>query len=134
MQKVCGWQDTDKKQTGQFRIADQRSRRLYKNDSSLTIAATGGCSRMAEGLSEVLKKNYMESPVDDNYFRSIVLVTDRDDSGTEHEVIQNIERVLLRENAVPQDKVKNNQWSVCEMETQAGDRIRIKLQIGRAHV
>ncbi|MCI8967931.1 MAG: hypothetical protein HFH75_10145 [Lachnospiraceae bacterium] len=129
MQKVCGWQDTDKKQTGQFRIADQRSRRLYKNDSSLTIAATGGCSRMAEGLSEVLKKNYMESPVDDNYFRSIVLVTDRDDSGTEHEVIQNIERVLLRENAVPQDKVKNNQWSVCEMETQAGDRIRIKLLI-----
>lgn len=129
MQKACGWQDTEKSQTVQFRIANQKSRRLYKDGSTLTIAGVGGCYRMAEGLSEVLKKNYMESPVDDNYFRSIVIVTDRDDSGTECEFIQNMERVLAQEKAVFTEGLKNNQWSACEMETQAGDKIQFKLLV-----
>lgn len=128
MQKAYGWQDIEKKQTGQFRIADQKSRRLHKGSGSLTIAATGGCSRLGTGLSDVLKKNFMESPVDDNYFRSIVIITDRDDSGAESDAIQKVESVLQQEN-IKYSSVKNNQWSVCEMVTQAGDKIQIKLLV-----
>lgn len=82
---------------------------------------------MAEGLSAVLKKNFLESPVDDNYFRSIVIITDHDDPGTESEVIQSIESVLAQDKVVIQGNVKNNHWSVCEMETQTGDKIQINL-------
>lgn len=129
MQKVCGWEDTEKKQTGQFKLANQKSRRLHKDQYSLTIAAAGGCSRMAEGLSEVLKKNYMESPVDNNYFQSIVIITDRDETGTESSFIQSIKDVLTGEKIILSEKIENNQWTACEMVTQAGDRIQMKLLV-----
>lgn len=129
MQRVCGWKDTEKKQTGQFKISNQKSRRFHKDEHSLTIAAAGGCSRMAEGLSEVLQKNYMESPLGDNYFQSIVLLTDRDESGTEGAFIQKIEDVLSGKKVTLMNKIENNQWSACEMSTQTGDKIQMKLLV-----
>lgn len=129
MQKAYGWEDIEQGQTGQFRISGQKSRRLHRGNSSLTIAATGGCSRMAEGLSEVLKKNYMESPVNDNYFQSIVIITDRDEADTESSFIQRMEDVLNTENIVLDGELRNNQWTVCEMESQAGDRIQMQLLV-----
>lgn len=129
MQKAYGWTDVEKQQTGQFKIANQKSRRLYKDNCSLTIAATGGCSRMADGLSEILKKNKMESPVGDNYFQSIVVITDRDETGTESSFIQSMGNVLKRENIIWSGKIENNQWTACEMETQAGDRIHMRLLV-----
>lgn len=41
MRKVCGWEDTEKGQRGQFKISGQKSRLLKKGKCSLTIAATG---------------------------------------------------------------------------------------------
>lgn len=129
MQKVYGWIDVEKQQMGQFKIANQKSRRLHRDNCSLTIAAAGGCNRMAEGLSEILKKNKMESPVDDNYFQSIVIITDRDEADTESSFIQSVEDVLKSENINWNVKIENNQWTVCEMSTQAGDRIQMKLLV-----
>ena len=129
MQKACGWEDSEKQQTGQFKIQGQKSRRLHKDESSLTIAATGGCSRMAAGLAEVLQKNYMESPVGDNYFQSIVLITDRDEVDTENAFIQEITDVLKKKNIILKGTIANNQWAICEMRTQAGDSIQMQLLI-----
>ncbi|MDE7416261.1 MAG: hypothetical protein K2N44_08170 [Lachnospiraceae bacterium] len=126
MQKVCDWKDKGK---GQFRLSDQKSRLLEKGSCSLTIAAAGGCSKMAEGLSEVLKKNEMESPEGENYFQSIVIITDRDESDTEDSFIKKVEDVLSEEGVVLTDKIENNQWSECEMKTRADDQIRMKLLV-----
>lgn len=64
MQKAYNWEDKEK---GRFQLPNQKSRLLTKGNSSLTIAAAGGCSKMAEGLLEVLKKNEMEFPEGENY-------------------------------------------------------------------
>lgn len=84
---------------------------------------------MAEGLAEVLEKNKMESPDGENYFESVVMITDRDDTGTECSFIQKVETVLSERQVVLKDKIENNQWIVFEMTTRAGDRIRIKLLV-----
>lgn len=84
---------------------------------------------MAEGLSEVLKKNEMESPEGENYFQSIVIITDRDESDTEDSFIKKVEDVLSEEGVVLTDKIENNQWSECEMKTRADDQIRMKLLV-----
>lgn len=129
MQKVYGWEDAEKKQTSQFKLSNQKSRRLHKDKCSLTIAATGGCSKMAGGLSEVLKKNKLESPIGDNYFQSIVIITDRDETDTESSFIRNMEEVLKNENVTVNGGIKNNQWITCEMETQTGDRLQMRLLV-----
>lgn len=84
---------------------------------------------MAEGLSEVLKKNKLESPVGDNYFQSIVIITDRDETDTESDFILNMENVLKSEGVSMNQEIKNNQWITCKMETQAGDKIQIRLLV-----
>lgn len=82
---------------------------------------------MAEGLTEVLEKNEMESPDGENYFESVVMITDRDDAGTESDFIQKIQTVLSVKKVVLKDKIENNQWIMFEMTTRAGDKIRIRL-------
>ena len=84
---------------------------------------------MAEGLTEVLEKNEMESPDGENYFESIVMITDRDESSTESSFIQKIEAVLSEKQIILKDKIENNQWNMLEMTTRAGDKIRIKLLV-----
>lgn len=76
---------------------------------------------------EVLKKNEMESPEGDNYFQSIVMITDRDELDTESSFIQKIEDVLSEEMVVLADKIENNRWSQCEMKTRTGDQVQMKL-------
>lgn len=71
----------------------------------------------------------MESPVDDNYFESIVLITDHDEADTESSFIHDMKDVLKRSNVTLHGTITNNQWTICEMETQAGDQIRIQLLI-----
>lgn len=61
---------------------------------------------MAKGLAEVLEKNEMESPDGENYFESIVMITDRDESSTESSFIQKIEAVLSEKRIILKDKIK----------------------------
>lgn len=61
---------------------------------------------MAKGLAEVLEKNEMESPDGENYFESIVMITDRDESSTESSFIQKIEAVLSEKQIILKDKIK----------------------------
>lgn len=84
---------------------------------------------MADGLAEVLEKNEMESPDGENYFESVVMITDRDDAGTESSFIQKVETVLSEKQVVLKDKIENNQWSMFDMTTRAGDKVHIKLLV-----
>lgn len=84
---------------------------------------------MKEGLSEVLKKNKLESPIGDNYFQSIVILTDRDETDTESKFIRDMEAVLDCENVILNGEIKNNQWTACEMETGTGDKISMQLLV-----
>lgn len=129
MRKVCGWEDTEKGQTRQFKLPNQKSRLLRKGKNSLTIAAAGGCSRLADGLAEVLRKNYMESPENNDYFHSIVVITDRDETDTETRFIQSIESVLKSENVTLDKQIKNNQWTGCHMTINAGIEIQMRLLV-----
>lgn len=129
MRKACGWEDTEKGQTKQFKLSGQKSRLLKKGKNSLTIAAAGGCSRMADGLAEVLRKNYMESPESNDIFHSIVIITDRDELDTETSFIQNIETVLKSENVTMDEKIVNNQWTGCKMTINVGVEIRMRLLV-----
>lgn len=84
---------------------------------------------MVDGLTEILKKNYMESPENNDYFHSIVIITDRDETDTETNFIQGVESVLKCENVIMDEPIKNNQWTGCKMTINAGVEIHMRLLV-----
>lgn len=65
-----------------------------KGSDVLTVMSTGGCSRLSSGLGDVLNRNYLSEPEQTNVYSKIVIITDRDELGTEVDFIQKINKVL----------------------------------------
>ncbi len=120
MRKAYGWEDDKGRQQGVFKIKHQNSRKLFKDNSMLTIAAVGGCSRLEAGLKQVLERNFFASPNGTDFFDAVVLVTDRDEMETEQNYIGAFKRTL-QENAVQQfNEIENNSWTGCAMVNNMG--------------
>lgn len=49
---------------------------------------------MSSGLGDVLNRNYLSEPEQTNVYSKIVIITDRDELGTEVDFIQKINKVL----------------------------------------
>lgn len=120
MRKACGWEDDKERQQSIFKVNRQRSRRLFKEDGTLTIAAVGGCGRLGEGLTQVLVRNLLAAPGGQDFFDSVVLITDRDETETEQNFIDGLTQVF-RDNAVrlSQD-IGNNAWVQCSLTNNVG--------------
>lgn len=121
MRVANGWQEDRKKQQNLFKFDKQSSRKFFQGDSSLTIAAVGGSSRITEGLSDTIFRNSLVSPVsDDDFFDKIVILTDRDEFNTESELISKIEDIFNANQVVSHSVLEHNAWIKCSMQSRAG--------------
>lgn len=121
MRVANGWQEDREKQQHLFKFDKQSSRKFFKDNSSLTIAAVGGSSRIIEGLRDAILRNSLVSPVsDDDFFDKIVILTDRDEINTESELIEKIEDIFNINQVVACDTLKHNTWIKCTMQSRVG--------------
>ena len=126
MRKANGWLDKKEIQRDVFKMSGQRSRIFFREDSFLTIAATGGCSQMNNGLERALKKNYLASPSNpEQRFDCIVMITDRDEITTEEEFVEKIKEEFQK-NKVLYSEVTNNQWLKCKMKNSVGSNVEFR--------
>lgn len=116
MRQVFLWRDEKENQNNILKMPGQRSRRLLKDKDTLTIMAAGGCSRLSEGLSNALDRNFLSSPGAAEIYEKIVIITDRDEAGTESAFIESVKQVLLEHEVSWKDDIVNNCWISCEME------------------
>ena len=122
MRKACGWEDDRERQQGIFKVNRQKSRKLFKKDGTLTIAAVGGCSRLKEGLKQVVSRNLLAAPGGHDFFDSVVLITDRDETETEQNFIEDLTQVF-RENLVwISQEIGNNAWVECSLVNNVGQK------------
>lgn len=119
MREAHEWNDDRTIQTGILKMPGQKSRNLRKNNNILTIMAVGGCSKLGNGLEAVLNKNFLTQPNLSDAFNKIVIVTDRDEAGTEQSFIQRVQQVLNSHN-VNYSTLSNNCWADCSMLNQMG--------------
>ena len=127
MREAYQWVDDPKIQKGILKMPGQKSRNLQKDTDVLTIMAAGGCSQIGEGLKQVLQRNYLSAPDLKDIYKKIVIVTDRDEAGTEQEMTQNLSQVLNHYHIQNKEPLKNNDWIECVMKTQIGIEIRISI-------
>ena len=69
------------------------ARTLIKNNDKLTIGSAGGCSQIPGVFEKLIERNQISS---DNpaSVQNIVIVTDRDEAGTEAEFLKSIMDIL----------------------------------------
>lgn len=120
MREAYQWSDDKAVQTGILKLHKQKSRNLIKNSNILTIMSVGGCSRMGEGLKAVLERNFLSPPDLSDLYSNIVMITDRDEAGTEQSFIQLISSVLSGYNVTWTNTIVNNRWTKCKMTNQMG--------------
>lgn len=110
MRKAYGWQDNADKQKGVFKVDKNKSRKFYQDGKTLTIAAVGGCSKFDTAIQKVIKNNSVAAFDERGYFQSVVLITDRDESDTEQNLIHSITQIFQSCGVQCEGSLKHNQW------------------------
>jgi len=127
MREVHNWNEDKSYQKKVVKIPNQKSRIFKRDDDYLTVMATGGCSRITEGLDRVLDRIIQASPPFDSSFDKIAIVTDNDEIDTVNEFISGIENILAERNVSYSDKLENKRWKECQVTANVG--IELKFQI-----
>ena len=66
----------------------KRSRTLKKDENLLTIGGCGGCNKIIPAFEKILQRNSISAVGE--AFDKVVIITDRDEVGTEEEFIEKI--------------------------------------------
>ncbi len=111
MRTVNRWEH-DKNNKLRFTNAIARSCVLTKADSMLCIAGCGGCTKIIPALDSILDRNNISAEAE--AFDNIIIITDRDEIGTENNFIWQIEQVMNRYNVQTDVTIKNDVWTECK--------------------
>ena len=110
MRTVYGWTD---ERTQNIRLDSiKRSRTLKKDENLLTIGGCGGCSKIIPEFEKILQRNSISAVGE--AFDKVVIITDRDEVGTEEEFIEKINTSVQKYQLMMKDDIKNNTWLSCE--------------------
>ena len=111
MRTAYGWND-ESIQNIKLGSKIRRSRTLKKEDNLLSIGGCGGCSRIIPAFADILERNSMAA--EGEAFDKIVIITDRDEVGTEEEFIGKIRNSVQEHQFILQSNIVNNAWISCE--------------------
>lgn len=120
MREVHNWNEDKKYQNQVVKIPNQKSRIFKRDDDYLTIMATGGCTRIAEGLDLVLDRIIQAPPPFDSAFNKIAIVTDNDEIDTLETFIKNLKTKLSERKVSINGVLKNKEWESCQVTTSVG--------------
>ena len=110
-----GWSDDKTLQSSALKIIGQKSRVLKKNNDLLTVASTGGCSRIPEALDLVLMRIKNAAPPFNEAYKKIAIITDNDEPETTSETTTMIYNKLSEQNVIFTESFKDKKWISCKM-------------------
>ena len=107
MEKANNWEYTD----SEVKISYfEYTKNLIKENRNLSIASTGGCSKIVKGLEGVIDKNMYSTSIND-VFNNIVIITDNDDEDTLDNFKKNIKNSLIERSIYYEEEaINNNSW------------------------
>ena len=127
MRKAYHWLDDKSIQNGILKMPNQHSRNIMKNSDILTIMAVGGCSQFGDALKLVLNRNKFSPPSLSDVYSKIVIVTDRDEVGTEESFVESLKNVLDEYHVKSTMDLSNNTWLQCSMCNQVGLEVNFEI-------
>lgn len=123
MRTAYGWKDES---TQNIRLDSiKRSRTLKKGDNLLSIGGCGGCSRIIPAFEKILQRNSISA--EGESFDKIVIITDRDEVGTEKQFIEKINEAAQKYQLEWNGDIKNNIWISCDYQNGHGKKQTIEI-------
>ena len=120
MRETNNWQEDPTIQQGLIKIPNQKSRVFKRGSDLLTVMATGGCSRIPDGVGLVLKRIYSSAPPFNTAYKKIAIVTDNDEISTESDMINQIKKKVDGYSVLLSENLTNKKWISCKMKTNVG--------------
>lgn len=124
LRKVYGWQDSGRDKVLENTFKSMRV--LKKAGDTVRIGGCGGCSEIIPKLNFVLDMNNI-SAEQEAEFNRIVIITDRDEIGTEQDFISKIKDTLADNHVTAIEEIKNNEWSLCTYCNGRGKNLQMRL-------
>ena len=111
MRKAHAWKDENPNGiTCGKKVKYQRT--LSKGRDTLSVGGCGGCSQIIPVFDSILEINTLSDI--NEAIDKIVIITDRDEIGTETDFISEIEKVLVERNFKLETNIQNNVWTSVE--------------------
>lgn len=110
MRKVYSWQDnrTGEKPSGKCL---KRIRTLTKDENTLSIGSCGGVSGLLPGFEYIMEYNSLSS--EPEAYERIVILTDRDEAGTEEAFLSGAGKILRNAGVKQTSDLCNDKWVKC---------------------
>lgn len=119
------WEDDNTQNKISFGGKVKRSRILKKDDNKVTIVGCDGCSGIIPVFEYILKRNKISS--EGEAFDKIIIITDRDEVGTEQIFINKIHESVQKYQHFLQNEIVNDEWVLCEYKNGQGKKQVVKL-------
>ena len=124
MRNALGWEDDRNPDIMKKKF--KRIRGLKKAGKQLFIGECGGSSRILSGMKYILQVNSLSATESERYDK-IVVITDRDESGTEETFLKSAEDILKNNKVSVNDPVKNNTWIKCIQKNGMGKNCNVDI-------
>lgn len=109
-----------------YPIKNIKSQKAFtKNANLLSIAETGGCSKLCPCLEQFIKRIKLSATSDEMVDR-LVIISDRDEIETVGEFLDEIGNILSRNNVQVEDFVEDR-WIDCNVQNGAGQNVQFKI-------
>ena len=107
LEKVYHW-EYERTESGflQERIRDYQG--MKNHDDRLLLANCGGCSKILPAFEKIVERNRLSAG--NESYENIVIITDRDEAGTEESVIQQTEQILAEQEITLWTSMENAKW------------------------
>ena len=107
LEKVYHW-EYERTESGflQERIRDYQG--MKNHDDRLLLANCGGCSKILPAFEKIVERNRLSAG--NESYENIVIITDRDEAGTEESVIQQTEPILAEQEITLWTSMENAKW------------------------
>lgn len=104
------------------------TRTLMKENRELVIGGVGGCGQIIAKMRKVIETNCLSS-TENEFYKKIVIVTDRDDVNTEIDFIGQIQRALSEYQVIMQKSIQMNEWLSGEMVNARNEKVPFELLV-----
>jgi len=124
MEDVNNWSYKDTHIEMKKEIKSQRN--FSKNSHSLSIAETGGCSKLCPCFEKFIMRN-KRSSISDEIIDKFVIISDRDEIGTVDEFLDKIRNIFSEYSVQVINEIVEGQWIRCNMQNSAEENVSFEI-------
>ncbi|MDO5539699.1 MAG: hypothetical protein Q4F83_06455 [Eubacteriales bacterium] len=126
LRKAYEWDDFKENSALRNRFGMARILKHSQTGDEVTVTGCRGSSGIVTGFKFILESNSIAGTENERY-RNIVIITDRDEVGTESEFANEIQKILNEKDVIWESHIQNDVWISCTHQNAHGREIQFRI-------